>query len=164
MTMRLIPLALLVAAVTGGSAAEPKELKIIAQHRFGVDRDGPPILWDLPAEPLAIRSAEELAAVVRKKKDAKDPAVQKEAEELLTKAFKMEKIDWDKQMVVAVAAKRPMRGADIWEFKSLKVEGESLTVEWGSVKIEKYYEGKSAAVAVVERFNGKVVFKPVRSK
>ncbi len=154
------------------SGAEPKELKIIAQRSFVSESDGaPPISFvrpaEKPVEPLVIRSVEDLAAASTKGRQAKDPAaakkdpdLQKEVEGLLAKALKVEKIDWEKQMVVAASEKQAYRVPPKWEFASLKLDGEKLIVEMRSESGKGYGSyGTPWAVAVVERFDGKVEFK-----
>jgi hypothetical protein len=156
---------------------EPKELKIIAQRGFADHDDAPPIyftkLADKPVEPLVIRSAEELAAVSGKARQAKDPvaakkdpALQKEVQELLAKSLKIDKIDWEKQMVIAASDTAAYRVPPKWEFRSLKANGETLTVEVVSQDGKGYgtYGGTPWVVAVVERFSGKVEFKGLRAK
>ncbi|MBA4063492.1 MAG: hypothetical protein C0501_07220 [Isosphaera sp.] len=168
----LVAAALAVPPAGEASGAEPRELKIVAQRAFVDSNDGaPPISFtrsaDKPVEPLVIRSAEELAAASPKGRQAKDPAaagkdadLQKEVEGLLMNALKVEKIDWEKQMVVAVSEKAAYRVPPRWEFTSLKVDGDKMAVEVGRKGGEGYGAyGTPWAVAVVERFDGKVEFR-----
>ena len=107
-----------------------------------------------------IRSAEELVAHSGKPKSAKDAAVQKAMEAELTKLLEVERIDWSKQMVLAVRGE-PGTRADRVHFDSLKVEGKVLTVAW-KVKQRPPHAGLGTPIALilVERFDGEVKFGP----
>lgn len=177
--VRWVPLvsvffSLVVSPAIEANGAKPVELKIIAQRHFISQNDkAPPICFTKVAEkPLVIRNAEELAAISWKGQEAKDkakaqkdPVLQKEVQDLLTKALKIEKIDWEKQMVLVVSDKLAYRVPSKWEFAPLNVNGDTLTVIVNGTEKKDYVgSGSPWAVALVERFNGKVEFKGFPAK
>jgi hypothetical protein len=113
-----------------------------------------------------IRTAEEAAVAMGVSADkAKLADAQKEATEQLAKRFKVEGIDWSKQMVVVATGGRKNTGGYSVEFTGLEVEAKALTVKW---KLNAPKPGSPvtqaithpAAAALVERFDGEVKFDP----
>ncbi len=88
---------------------------------------------------------------------SKDRALQMKCEAELAKLLKVDTIDWDKQMVVAVWGFGPNRSSEKFEFVSFAVKGENLTVGWRNKEGDGDYS-RPKGVALVERFNGKVLF------
>jgi hypothetical protein len=141
-------------------AEDSRELKIIAaaQDSPRAASIGPVRLNDYGG--VAIRSAEDLVALSRKAKSAKDPAVQKEIEAQLAILLDVDAIDWSKQMVLAVRGE-PGTKADRIHFDSLTVEGKVLTVAW-KVRPRPPHAGPGTPIALilVDRFDGEVKFQP----
>lgn len=164
-------------AVPVARGATPTELAIVAQGSFV---DGPLMSYikvaDKPADPLVIpnayevyplviRSVEELVATSSKGREAKELAaakrdgdLQAEVEQLLLTSLKLQAIDWEKQMVVAVLGTRAYRAPPKWNFRSLKTDGNKLIVEISADHGE-FGCGVPWAVAVVNRFDGEIEFK-----
>jgi hypothetical protein len=134
------------------AAEDARELRIIASaHDNSRDFSLGPV--QIKAGSVVIRNAAELVAASSKAGSAKEPAVQKELEAELAKLLKVEAIDWNKQMVLAV------RGNG---FDSLKVEGKVLTATFVP-----HYERPVRAIlpwpkalVLTERFEGEVKFVP----
>jgi hypothetical protein len=105
------------------------------------------------------RSAQELAANVNRAK-ANDPGFQKEVEASIASALKVKSIDWSKQMVVAarIPTLSQRMGLAPVEFTSLKVSGDQLTVSYELRGQISGYCPSPIGFALVERFNGAVVF------
>jgi hypothetical protein len=143
-------IATLMTAMLGVAAADETELKVAAR--------GP---WGAPAAPgtravqLVIRSPEDLAKV------------SKLTEEQLAKQFKVDAIDWKKQMVVVATAGAKGSGGFKFEITSLTVKGDTLTVKWkltppmGFATNAFTHPGQAV---LVERYEGKVVFDPMVPK
>jgi hypothetical protein len=115
-----------------------------------------------------LRDAEGAAALFEPLKPAKwtDPATQKEATAKLAKLFKVDSINWSKQMMLLVEAGQRKTGGYSVEVTGLEVKDQVLTVKWkvnepkpGSpVSPEPTFPG---AALLVERFEGKVTFDPL---
>jgi hypothetical protein len=138
-------------AVKAPEKARPKAPKIIARTNWGAPTP----------KQLVIRSADELARAFGK------PGKGKEATKQVAKLFKVDSIDWKKQMVILITAGTKRSGGYSVEVKELKVADKTLTVRW------KLNEPKGAAIAVitmpgqavlVDRFAGKVKFDPAAPK
>jgi len=164
-------------AVPAAVGAAPTELEIVAQSSFV---DGPLRPYIKPADkpadplviphahevyPLVIRSVEELVAISSKGREAaelaaakKDGDLQAEVEQLLLTSLKLQAIDWEKQMVVAVLGAHAYRAPPRWKFLSLKTDGDKLVVEISADHGE-FGCGVPWAVAVVDRFDGEIEFK-----
>jgi hypothetical protein len=133
---------------------EGKEPKILARGTWRAAGTKEP-------QQLVIRSAEELA------KAAGQPADKAAAE--LAKEFKVESIDWKKQMVVVATGGTKSTGGYSVEITDLKVKDGVLTVHW---KMNAPKPGSPvtraithpAQAALVERFDGKIVFDPPAPK
>src|SRR5262245_1580166 len=103
MSRVLIPVAVLASCAAmvplAIRADEPKEMKIVARGSATE-----PYLVGLKKTDsgVVIRSAEELVAHSGKPDSAKDPTAQKAMEAELAKFLMVERIDWSKQMVLAV--------------------------------------------------------------
>ena len=138
-------------------AAEPRELRIYAQQ--GLNKDNGSLGPVKPQMREVFRSAQELAANVNRAK-ANDPGFQKEVEASVASALKVKSIDWSKQMVVAARIPTlPTRGglAPV-EFTALKVSGDQLTVSYELRGQKSGCCPSPIGFALVERFNGSVVF------
>lgn len=145
-------LAMLVAAEAPVEAEKPEaqELKILARA-----------FWRAPARPgaaqqqLVIRSADEMAKLG--------------GEDVLKTQFKVDKIDWETQMVViATGGPKPTGGYSV-EITGLTVAGKTLTVKWkltspepGTIVSQAFTHPGQAVL--VERFEGDVKFDPAAAK
>jgi hypothetical protein len=134
--------------------AEGKELKVLARGNWKS-------AGTKDQQQLVIRSADELA------KATGQPAA-KAAEEL-AKAFRVESIDWKKQMVVVATGGTKRTGGYSVEITDLKVKDGVLTVHWklntpkpGSPLTQAITHPAQAVLA--ERFDGKTVFDPPAPK
>jgi hypothetical protein len=133
---------------------EVKELKVLARGNWKAAGSKDP-------QQLVIRSAEELAKATGQPAD-------KAAEEM-AKAFKVESIDWKKQMVVVATGGTKRTGGYSVEVTDLKVMESTLTVHW---KLNTPKPGSPVTQAIthpaqavlVERFEGKVTFDPPAPK
>ena len=137
----------------------PKELKILASTS-----DTEPNLIRLKKDDsgVVIRSAQELVAHSPKPDSAKDPASQKEAEAALARALKVEKIDWSKQMILAVQG-HPTRGeAGSIRFDVPRITAKVLRVVWNQEhRVTRFpYKGPPTGIALVDRLDGEIVFLP----
>jgi hypothetical protein len=95
--------------------ADGKELKVIARGAWRA-RVGAQAQQDV------IRSPEELAKVTGQPADA--------AEKALTQALKVDKIDWQTQMVVVVTGGTKNTGGYSVEITGVTLKGDALTVSW----------------------------------
>ena len=118
----------------------------------------------------AIRSGEELAlALGVAAKDATNKRFQKAATEDVAKLLKVRDIDWDKQMLVVVAAGAKPTGGFRVEIESLRIKDRTLTVNW---KLHRPAAGDivtqvithPSQVVLVERWPGSVHFNPPLEK
>jgi hypothetical protein len=138
----------------GRDKTEGKELKVLARGEWK-----PAGTKD--QQQLEIRSAEELARVTGNPAD--------KAVEELAKAFKVESIDWKKQMVVVASGGTKTTGGYGVEITELKEQDGVLIVHW---KLHTPKPGSPVTKAIthpaqavlVERFDGKVVFDPPAPK
>src|SRR5262245_11506402 len=101
-------------------AEDAKKLKPIATAKSD-SRDGRLGPFEIKRHGVAVRSAEELVMLSSKPESAKDPKVQKEMEAELAKLLKVDAIDWNKQMVIAVISE---------QFESLTTDGKTLTATY----------------------------------
>jgi hypothetical protein len=147
---------LLVGLLVGAPQDKPegKELKVLARGDWRAAGTKEP-------QHLVIRSTEELA------KAAGQPA--DKAAEGLAQAFKVEAIDWKKQMVVVATGGTKTTGGYSVEITDLKVKDGVLTVHWkmntpkpGSLITQAITH--PAQAVLVERFDGKTVFDPPAPK
>jgi hypothetical protein len=123
--------------------------KIVMQHG--------PIKYR-PYHNLVIRSAEELVANSDKPLGAKDPEVQKEMSAALAKLFKVDAIDWDKQMVVAVMTGGGRGDAGNQAFGSFLIRGQTLTVSYTGPSFPEHTCAQNSGLALISRFDGAVKF------
>jgi hypothetical protein len=79
---------------------------------------------------LVIRSAAELVANSSKPLKSKDRDVQQEMSSALAKLFKIDAIDWDKQIVVGVMTGGGRGDAGNLSFVSFLFDGKSLTIHY----------------------------------
>jgi DMSO/TMAO reductase YedYZ molybdopterin-dependent catalytic subunit len=137
-------------------AADPtREVKVLATG-FWRAQGG----TNAPAQQLILRSAAEAARALGQAPDGKG---QQLANQTLTKAFKVDKIDWDKQMVVVVTAGSKPSGGYRLEIKGLVVKDNTLTVQWvlhPPTGFATQAFTHPAQAALVTAFAGKVVFDP----
>lgn len=118
------------------------------------------------AQQLVIRGAAEAAKAVGLPGDGKG---QEQASDQIAKAVKLDKIDWDKQMViVATAGAKPTGGYRV-EILSVKSKEKDIVVKWKlhSPKPDDFVTQAfthPAEAVVVEKKEGKVVFDPLAPK
>jgi hypothetical protein len=152
-----------------------EEHRLLREELARLDEKGPKIVATTSWRPVGtnamphtavIRTAEEAAVAMGVAADkAKLPDAQREATEQLAKQFKVDKIDWTKQMVVVATGGRKNTGGYSVEFTGLEVKDKTLTVKW---KLNSPKPGSPvtqaithpAAAALVERFDGEVKFDP----
>jgi hypothetical protein len=138
-----------------GAAAQGIDMKIQARGnwRWTGGKDQP--------QQLVIRSADELAKLTGNPAD--------KATEELAKSFKVESIDWKKQMVVVATGGLKRTGGYSLEITALKVKDGVLTIHWklhtpqpGSLVTQALTH--PAQAVLVERFEGKTLFDPPAPK
>ena len=131
-------------------AEDTKELKPIATAR-GDSRDGRLGPFEIKRHGVAVRSAEELVMLSSEAKSAKDPKVQKEMEAELAKLLKVDAIDWNKQMVLAVISEK---------FESLTTDGKALTATYIPYKepLQLAVPPTPKILVLIDRFEGEVKF------
>lgn len=122
-----------------------------------------PIYFDGKDKQSTIRSAEELAARGQDPGQAKDAAVQKQAQADLAQLLKVKDIDWNKHMVIAIDGGTNRVEHEV-EFVSLQVEDKTLTVTWKLNNRGRFILTRSKAVALLERWDGPVKFKTAEPK
>jgi hypothetical protein len=150
-------------------ADEPKEAAPIAKVNapgsgLRNDNERPADLGGIHSwtkDDLVIRSAEDLVAHSTTPEKAKDLATQQAATAELAKAFKVESIDWNKQMVVGAARPNMGRSSQL-EIENVSIQGENMTV---SVLVNRQpssgrcdYPNYHVSLALVGRVDGKVAF------
>jgi hypothetical protein len=131
-------------------AEDTKELKPTATARDDT-RSTSIGSFEIKKEGVVVRSAEELVGLTEKAKSAKDPAVQSALETELTKLFKVDAIDWNKQIVLGVIGEG---------FDSLNTDGKVLTATFVPYK-EPPGRGVPRTpkfLVLIERFEGEVKF------
>jgi hypothetical protein len=136
-------------------AQESKELKILAQapRRLGYPRGG---------GHQVIRPLQELVKAIKGTKEEKATAQ-------LSELLKVDRIDWEKQMVIVVSGGTQRTGGYSVGVQRLTVKDNTLTVHW---KLNTPKPGQPvtqalttpSATILVERFNGPVVFDPPAGK
>ncbi len=137
-------------AVAGGekngpkSAAAPKVIARFPENLGGHEKS------------VVIRSAADLARV--KGGEPKQLAGQ------MAKLFKIERIDWDRQMVLVIVDGRDPRGAHV-ELVGLEPRGKELIVHWKTVplkpgEVNAQPNTPAALTLLVERFDGPIRFDP----
>jgi hypothetical protein len=156
-----------------------EEQRLLKEELARLDEKGPKIVattfWrpagtNAMPHTAVIRTSEEAAVAMGVTADkAKLPDAQKEATAQLAKQFKVDKIDWTKQMIVVATGGRKNTGGYSVEFTGLEVKDKTLTVKW---KLNSPKPGQPvtqaithpAAAALVERFEGEVKFDPAPPK
>jgi hypothetical protein len=142
--------------------ADDKEMKILAKAPWSSRQMGPRTRF--------IRSADGAALVLGVAPDkAMDETVKKEATAFFAKAFKMDAIDWNKQMVLLVEAGQKNTGGYNVEITGLEIKDKVLTVKW---KVNAPKPGSPvtqaithpATMVLVERFEGEIKFDPPADK
>jgi hypothetical protein len=107
---------------------------------------------------LVIRSAEELVANSDKPLGAKDREVQNSMSAALAKLFKVDAIDWDKQMVVGIMTGGGRGDSGNLAFVSLLIQGKTLTVTYTGPAYPDHTCAQNSGLALVSRFDGAVEF------
>jgi hypothetical protein len=143
---------------TPGRGGEDRDLKMLARGVW-------PVRHEKPAQ-LILRNGEELAmAHGVDRKNARQKRFQLAAMEDVALLLKVRGIDWDKQMIVVVAAGAQPTGGYSVEVLSQAVKDGTLTVNW---RLNKPADGAAVTQAVtypaqmvlIERFEGPVKFDP----
>jgi hypothetical protein len=137
---------------------EDRDVKILARGVWAVRHEKP--------TQLVIRNAEELGrAHGIAARDAKEKRFQTDVTADVAELLKVKTIDWDKQMLIVVAAgTKPTSGYRV-EVRTLSAKDKTLTVHWklhspapgGIVTTALTYP---AQMVLVERFDGPVKFDP----
>jgi len=133
-----------------------KELKLIARANGR--------LGTRPSGHLVIRNPQELTKLAAGLGGNIDKVMAQ-----ATKALKVDKIDWDKQMLIVLSGGTQRTGGYSIEVMSLKVKDDTLTVNW---KLNAPRPGQPVTQALtnpaltllVERFDSTVEFNPPRAK
>jgi hypothetical protein len=107
---------------------------------------------------LVIRSAEELVANSSKPLKSKDREVQQEMSMALAKLFKVDAIDWDKQMVVGIMTGGGRGDAGKLAFVSFLLKGKSLTVHYTGPAFPDHTCASNSGLALIPRCDGEVRF------
>jgi hypothetical protein len=141
-------------------------LKVLAKGRWGYVEASP--TGSKEGTQMLIRSPAELATLPPfNKMEAPDKTVQKTAVEAALKALKVEKIDWDKQMLVLVTAGvKPTGGYEV-DVESVTAADNTIHVKW-KVTPPKGFATQAfthpALLALVERAEGKAKFETTPAK
>ena len=138
----------------------PKEPKVIAT--FGEPYG--PIQIKKTDTGIVIRDAEELVSHSNKPGAAKDASVQKAMEAELAKLLKVERIDWSKQMILAVNGHGSGDGSGTIRFGALKIEDKILTVPWRQENRPSLGIVTPRGMILVDCFIGEVKFVPLATK
>ena len=145
-------------AKDAAKAGEDRDVKILARGVWAVRQEKP--------AQLVIRNAEELArAHGVAPKDAKEKRFQTDVTADVAELLKVKTLDWDKQMLVVVAAGTKPTGGYRVEVRTLSVKDKTLTVHW---QLHSPAPGVivtsaltyPAQMVLVERFDGPVKFEP----
>jgi hypothetical protein len=107
---------------------------------------------------LVIRSAEELVANSGKPLQSRDREVQQEMSSALARLFRVDAIDWDKQMVVGVMTGGGRGDAGNLAFVSFLLRGKSLTVHYTGPAFPDHTCASNNGLALIPRFDGEVNF------
>ena len=107
---------------------------------------------------LVIRSAEQLVAKSSKPLKSKDREVQQEMSSALAKLFKVDAIDWDKQMVVGIMTGGGRGDAGSLAFVSFLRQGKTLTVYYIGPAFPDHTCASNSGLALIPRFDGQVKF------
>jgi hypothetical protein len=152
----------LVGTEAAGRDGEDRDLKALARGVW-------PVRHEKPAQQV-LRNGEELAVAHGvNRKDAKDMRLQIAATEDVALLLKVRGIDWNKQMLIVVAAGAQPTGGYRVEVQSLAVKDGLLTVSWKLHKpaadtVVRQAVTYPAQMALVERFEGPVKFDPPKEK
>jgi phosphoribosyl-dephospho-CoA transferase len=111
-----------------------------------------------PHRHLVIRSAEELVANSSKPLKSKDREVQKEMSSALAQLFKVDAVDWDKQMVVGITTGGGRGDAGSLAFVSFLIQGRTLTVQYTGPGFPDHNCASNTGLALVDRFDCAVTF------
>jgi hypothetical protein len=161
----MLYLLLVTAALTGLTAAvsDPLEPGAVSAGGAGEKAGVPRVIASYPAElgghlkNMVIRSADELA------KDKGGKA--KELETQLAKLLKVDRIDWDKQMLLVIYGGQHPTGGYRVELDGLDVKDKELVVRWKLIApkpgaIVTQVVTRPALSLLVDRFDGPVRFDP----
>lgn len=151
-----------------GVAAEPTDWKVLASVSTVGGKQDLPIsvdpVGDKPRHGVACRGPADLTALmVKDKKLASSVEEQRRAEERAAKLLGVAKIDWTKQMVVAVDA-GAVGGSREVKLVSARADGTTLTVTWQTVGSTGAGLNNPRLLALMPRFEGDVVFTEQRGK
>jgi hypothetical protein len=161
--------AVLAAGLTAeGPAREPADWKVLAVvSTVGGKQDLPISIDPLPDRPrhgVACRGPADLTALmVKDRKLASDIAEQQKAEAWAAKLLGVNKLDWTKQMVVAIDAGTIGGSAEV-RVVSAVADGRTLTVTWQTVDRAGAGLNNPRLVALMPRFEGDVLFVEKRRK
>ena len=107
---------------------------------------------------LIIRSAAELVANSSKPSMSKDREVQQKMSAALAKLFKVDAIDWDKQMVVGIMTGGGRGDAGNLAFVSFLSQGKSLTIHYVGPAFPDHNCASNSGLALIPRVDGEVRF------
>ena len=82
----------------------------------------------------------------------------------MAKLLKVEKIDWTKEMILAVNGNRSGDGSGTIKFRSLKIKDKVLHVAWQQENRPSLGIVAPRGMVLVERFDGEVKFAPFVKK
>jgi hypothetical protein len=156
---RCLQLAIVCLVATGAILPPPlgaEDLKDLKPGAKVVMAQGP--LAYKPQRYLVIRSAEELVANSSKSLKSKDREVQQEMTAALAKLFKVDAIEWDKQMVVGIMTGGGRGDAGNLAFVSFLRQGKSLNVHYTGPAFPDHNCASNSGLALIPRFDGEVKF------
>jgi hypothetical protein len=158
MSCRLRPAALCLVAAWAITPAplraeDVKDLK----SQANIVMDHGPLAYKPQAE-LVIRSAEQLVVNSTTPRKSRDRVVQQEMTAALARLFKVDAIDWDKQMVVAIMTGGGRGDAGNLAFVSFLRRGKSLTVHYRGPAFPDHNCASNSGLALIPRCDGKVCF------
>jgi hypothetical protein len=116
-----------------------------------------PLVYKAPRI-LVIRTAEELVAYSNKPLQSKDREVQQEISSALAKLFKVDAIDWNKQMVVGIMTGGGRGDSGNLAFNSFLLQGKSLTVHYTGPAYPDHNCASLSGLALIPRCEGQVKF------
>lgn len=149
-------------ALSRGPAAEPEDWKVIAKVTSVADKPAIPLSFSKDKEKaehgLVFRGPADLATrYVTDPKKASDPAEQAAAVGWAAKLLKVDKIEWTKQMLLAISAGTNATPHEV-RLVSLRADQGVLTVTWDTVPKTGTGLSDPRALVLVPRFDGEVRF------
>ena len=147
------------------SAADPQDWKVIAKVSSVGDKPAIPLSFNQDPKDvtkaehgIVLRGPADLAArTVADPKKAADPAEQQAAAEWAAKLLGVEKIEWTKQMLLAISAGVQATPHEV-RVVSLKAKDAELVVTWDTVPKSGTGVSDPKALLLVPRFEGVVRF------